>query len=205
MNYNQCNHHDHGFTAHYENPTENTSSFEPHEPFTCFQLPSISTDLILIASPAAFRYIPSAISHSPSSIMTEGKERYCHPNSDRAYITTLEKEIQMLLYRPSHVGQARKSLDAGLLRATFNHLVSEDEPQKYMIAVLGALAMQVGAEIDARHLHVMKSIYQTVGLRGNGIETVKWGLDRYGNHGQPVPWHASGELFWPDEPDVDIQ
>jgi len=111
----------------------------------------------------------------------------------------------MLLYQPAHFGQARKSLDAGLLSATFDRLVSEDEPQKYMIIVLGALAMQVGAEMDARHLHIMRSIYQTVGLRDDGMETMKWGLDRYGNHGKPVPWHAGGELFSPDEPDANIQ
>lgn len=111
--------------------------------------------------------------------------RLFHCPSDKRFIKMLEDETRMSLYHPRNAADARKKLNGGLLVTTFERLIGEDEPQKYMIVIFGALALQLGATIEDKYRNILRGIYHTAGLYAEGRRQLKAALDRYGLNGMP--------------------
>ncbi|KAF2103677.1 hypothetical protein NA57DRAFT_69890 [Rhizodiscina lignyota] len=96
------------------------------------------------------------------------------------------------LLHPENPAKVRRTLDKGVLAKTFDRYLADKPLQKYSIVLLGALAMMLGAKINAKYMNVLRGMYNDTELFPQSKKQFKSGLDSYRNDGTPWDLQCPG-------------
>ncbi|KAJ9622072.1 hypothetical protein H2203_006953 [Taxawa tesnikishii (nom. ined.)] len=107
------------------------------------------------------------------------------------------------LYFADDYDKVRKIMDNGVLArlvAKYMNATSEEAkrfraPPKYMLVILGALAMEHGCTLSPSFRQFLKENYVNVGLLRDGLRQMSEAVDNYKDG---LPYHFDRDLIFPD-------